>query len=88
MDRSAFLRACDIIVDRDLKRVSPIGFDGWTREGAVNQKHALVDAIGSKESSSEFEIIRSNYASYGSFLVGIGVDDGISTPWKSCRQGL
>ena len=62
MERSAFFRARDFITDVDSDSITPIGFDSWTGECAVNQKSASIHSIRRDDATGDIEIVRGSLA--------------------------
>ena len=77
VDCGAFFRVCDLVVDSDGERVSPIGLERWARELAINKQDAFVDAIWSDVSALDGEVICSDDACHTISLesAGGGVTD-------------
>ena len=57
MQGGAFFRPSDLVAHIDRDGVSPIGFDGRSRKGSVDEESAFVHSIRSNDSSSDVEIV-------------------------------
>src|SRR4051794_16163337 len=60
MDRRPLSRTFDLVGDRDLDDISPVGFDHRSGKLSVYQQHVLVAAIGPESTASDGPIVVTN----------------------------
>ena len=87
VDRSALLRAGDVVADLDLDDVSPVCLDCGARERAVDQEDFTLIAVGSDDATTNGPVIVSDDSSIGTASVGIGPIGSQEAPWESSREG-
>lgn len=72
MDSSAFrlIGANNVVIDLDLNHVSPVGFNGWARELAIDEEHRAFDSIRCDLATADFEVVPSR-SSCPRYVVGM-----------------
>lgn len=83
----ALLGARDVVVQRDLDRVAPVGFYQGAGECAVDEQHRALVSVWRDDAAADGEVIRSYHASAWEVFVVVG---GVveQTPGRSVGQGI
>ena len=81
MNRSAFGRKGNIVVESHLNRATPIGFDCWPGKRSVHQYHLLLVPIGSQSPARYVESVVPSDSCVWRIPIRIRVRYSIRTPW-------
>lgn len=84
---STLFRSSDVVVDRDLNGVSPVGLDGRTRVLTVDEKCRDLISIRSYNSSADGPVVASYRTGRRSLAVRVGRLHSPVTPWLAVLHG-
>lgn len=85
VNRKSLLWDCNVVVNRDLNRVSPVGFDKWTGKGPVDQENRTFVAVRGYTVSAYGKIISPDNPSKRSFFIVVCLVVQV-TPGSAVRE--